>query len=112
MSSATFLESEYGGICMTQTLGRRRPDGIGAMPLRLRGSPAASRPVVDRAGLSDAFGDERVDADRVHRDRLRLPFHLQLPLRLDGDAVVEALPRVLVDQDRPVQDLRVRLQAG
>ena len=39
-----------------------------------------------------------------------LPFTQHLALWLDRDAAVEATPRVLVDEDRPFDDLGVRLQ--
>ncbi len=96
--------------------GRRRR---GCLPARGRGeerhrNDALRRLRVPRDGDVGlhAFGDERVDADGVDVHRQGLSLHQQLSLRFDGDAVVEAVPRVLVDQDRPVQDLRMRLESG
>src|ERR671920_809650 len=50
----------------------------------------------------------RIDADGVHLDGLGPSLQQQLSLPLDGDHVVEAAPRVLVDQDGPVHHLRMR----
>src|SRR5690348_11312309 len=59
----------------------------------------------------ERFRDERVDLHRIDVDGLGLTLHEQLAVRLDGDPVAEPEPGVLVDQDRPSGDLRVRFEA-
>src|SRR5207302_898569 len=67
---------------------------------------------VCRDSRSRALRDERVDADGVNIDGLGPSLHQQLSLCLDGDHIVEAESRLLVDQDGLVHDLRMRLETS
>src|SRR6476646_2250953 len=87
-----------------------RSDGEKRMlPLRscTEALSAPSPPAVSRrsGGVRDKRGAHRVDLDG-----LLLALELKLALRLDGDALVEISQRVLVDQDRAHQLLRLRLE--
>src|SRR5919202_2889384 len=71
--------------------------------------------LISRTGVRSGAvgqGDGPVGLHRVHVDRLGLALHEQFSLWFDGDPVAEGAPRVLVDQDRPLDDLRMRLETS
>jgi Enoyl-(Acyl carrier protein) reductase len=95
-AAAYLLSGDAAGVTATTLY---VDSGYHAMGMKGRGRSARE--------VSDALRDERVDADGVHIDRLGLSLQQQLSLRFDGDRIVEATPRVVVDQDGPVHDLRM-----
>src|SRR4029453_14213501 len=72
----------------------------------IRPSPTSSATRVANPAAS-LWGGHRVDLYRVAPG-----FELGRAVRLDTEGLAEPLPRVLVDQDRPADDLGMRLEVG